>query len=52
VNIVIGFVLSRAVNYHLAVVGLTTGSMAFMLVSGFYTRRAFRKLDYFYYAAY
>ena len=51
-NLIIGFILSRAVRYDLAVVGLTAGSLVFMLLSGYYTRRTFRKLDYFYYAAY
>lgn len=51
-NLVIGFILSRAFHYELAVVGLTVGSLAFMLISSFYARRAFKQMDYYYYAAY
>jgi uncharacterized membrane protein YdjX (TVP38/TMEM64 family) len=51
-NVVVGFILSRAVSYDWAVIGLTVGSLAFMLISGYYTRRTFKKLDYFYYSAY
>ena len=51
-NVVVGFVLSRTVSYDWAVIGLTVGSLAFMLTSGYYTRRTFKKLDYFYYSAY
>ena len=51
-NLIVGFVFSRAVRYDLAVIGLTAGSLVFMLVSGYYARRTFRKLDYFYYSAY
>jgi O-antigen/teichoic acid export membrane protein len=51
-NVVVGFILSRAVSYDWAVIGLTVGSLAFMLISGYYARRTFRKLDYFYYSAY
>lgn len=52
VNLVVGFIMSRVIRYELAVVGLTVGSLAFMLISSFYARRAFRHLDYYYYAAY
>jgi hypothetical protein len=51
-NVAVGFILSRTVRYDLAVVGLTAGSMAFMLISGYYTRRTLKNLDYFYYSAY
>lgn len=50
-NVVVGFVLSRVVSYELAVVGLTVGSCAFMLLSSLYARRAFNRLDYYYYSA-
>jgi O-antigen/teichoic acid export membrane protein len=51
-NLAIGFILSRAFHYELAVVGMTIGSVAFMFISSFYTRRTLRNLDYYYYAAY
>lgn len=51
-NLVVGFVLSRAIRYDLAVVGLTAGALAFLLLSSHYARRAFRRLDYYYYSAY
>jgi hypothetical protein len=51
-NLAVGFILSRAVSYELAVVGLTAGSFAFLLISSFYARRTFRRLDYYYYSAY
>lgn len=52
VNLVVGFILSRAFRYELAVVGLTSSSLVFMLISGYYARRAFAHLDYYYYSAY
>ncbi len=51
-NLVVGFVMSRAVSYELAVVGLTAGSLLFLLLSSFYARLTFKRLDYYYYAAY
>jgi hypothetical protein len=51
-NLAVGFILSRAVSYELAVVGLTAGSFAFLIISSFYARRTFRRLDYYYYSAY
>ncbi len=51
-NLVVGFILSRTVSYDWAVTGLTVGSLAFTLISGYYTRRTFRELDYYYYSAY
>ena len=51
-NVIVGFVLSRTVSYELAVVGLTVGSFVFMLLSSLYARRAFNRLDYYYYSAY
>ena len=51
-NVAVGFVLSRAVRYDLAVVGLTVGSLAFLLISTYYARKVFKRLDYFYYSAY
>ncbi len=52
VNVAVGFVLSRAVRYDLAVVGLTLGSLVFLLISSYYARQVFRRLDYYYYSAY
>jgi len=51
-NVIVGFVLSRVVSSELAVVGLTVGSFVFMLLSSLYARRAFNRLDYYYYSAY
>lgn len=51
-NILVGYVLSRTVRYDLAVVGLTVGALAFLLISSFYAVRTFRSLDYYYYSAY
>jgi hypothetical protein len=51
-NVAVGFVLSRAVRYDLAVVGLTVGSLAFLLLSTYYARKVFKRLDYYYYSAY
>ena len=52
VNVVAGFLCSRALHYAAAVVGLVAGS----LVLAFFARRAVRRvlarLDYYYYAAY
>ena len=50
--VIVGFVLSRVVSYELAVVGLTVGAFVFMLLSSLYARRAFNRLDYYYYSAY
>lgn len=51
-NLVIGFVLSRAISYELAVLGMTLGALVFLLVSTFHVSRVFRRLDYYYYSAY
>lgn len=51
-NVIVGFVLSRVVSSELAVVGLTVGAFVFMLLSSLYARRAFNRLDYYYYSAY
>jgi hypothetical protein len=52
VNIVVGFVCSRAIHYSAAVAGLLAGAIAL----AFFTARSMRgvlgELDYYYYAAY
>ena len=52
VNVVVGFILSRTVSYEFAVVGLTAGSLVFLLISGYFARKTFQRLDYYYYSAY
>ncbi len=51
VDVVAGYLLSRLGSYHYAVAGFTLGALVFALVSGFWTLRAFRRLDYYYFAA-
>jgi hypothetical protein len=52
VNVTVGFICSRAIDYSFAVVGLLAGSIVLYVL----TRRAMRlvlnELDYAYYAAY
>lgn len=51
-NVGVGFILSRAVRYDWAVIGMTVGTFGFMLASSWYARRTFKRLDYYYYSAY
>jgi len=51
VNIGLGFLLSRWVEYHYAVFGLLIGSIVLVVLSTIQVRRVFRKLDYYIYAA-
>jgi hypothetical protein len=50
-DIVIGYFLSRFGTYHYAVLGFTAGAVVFAVLSGVYSLRAFRRLDYLYFAA-
>jgi hypothetical protein len=52
VNFVFGFVLSRVVNYEYSVVGMLFGSIVFMGLTLRENLKFFKKLDYYYYAAY
>lgn len=51
VNVGIGFLLSRWVEYHFAVFGLLLGSIVFLALSSIQVYRVLRKLDYYLYAA-
>lgn len=50
VNFVVGFLLSRWVDYTYAVFGLMAGSILFVVLSFLSIRSVFRKLDYYLYA--
>ncbi|HZO54992.1 MAG TPA: hypothetical protein VFB63_19955 [Bryobacteraceae bacterium] len=49
VNICTGYIASRIGGYPYAVVGFTVGSIAFALLSGVFSLRALRRLDYFHF---
>lgn len=51
-NLSVGFLMSRLVGFEMAVVGVTVGSLVFLLVSTFHVSRAYQRLDYYYYSAY
>jgi len=51
VDLCVGYILSRVGAYPYAVVGFTAGAVVFALLSGIDTLRAFRRLDYCYFAA-
>jgi len=50
VNFVVGFLLSRWIDYTFAVFGLMAGAVVFVLLSFKAMRSVFRKLDYYLYA--
>lgn len=52
VNIVCGFVVSRAVHFSGSVVGLLAGSLVLAIITDRNVRSVFRELDYNYYAAF
>lgn len=52
VNIVCGFVVSRAVHFSGSVVGLLAGSLVLAVITDRNVRSLFRELDYSYYAAF
>ncbi|HEV8434653.1 MAG TPA: hypothetical protein VGR95_14670 [Thermoanaerobaculia bacterium] len=52
VDVVTGFVFSRAIGYWAAVLGLAAGAIVLMIASNRALRRTLDRLDYFYYAAY
>lgn len=50
VNFVVGFLLSRWIDYSFAVFGLMAGAVVFVVLSFKAMRSVFRKLDYYLYA--
>lgn len=52
VNFSTGFVMSRFVSYEYSVTGLLLGGIVFMLMTLHSVRKFYKKLDYYYYAAY
>jgi len=52
VNVVVGFVASRAIHYSGAVAGLLAGSLVLAVVAHRELRAVLNDLDYYYYAAY
>ncbi|HEX3069544.1 MAG TPA: hypothetical protein VHX14_13320 [Thermoanaerobaculia bacterium] len=52
VNVIAGFVCSRAFHYAAAVAGMVAGSIVMMLVAGRAVRRTLDDLDYHYFAAF
>lgn len=52
VDVVAGFVCSRAINYSAAVIGLVAGAIVMSILASRATRRVIARLDYFYYAAF
>lgn len=51
-NFIIGFLLSRMISYEYSVIGMLIGAILFMLLTLKATIKFFKKIDYFYYAAY
>ncbi|OQB15152.1 MAG: hypothetical protein BWY15_00522 [Firmicutes bacterium ADurb.Bin193] len=49
VNIVVGFLLSRWIEYYFAVIGLFIGSVVFLVISSRRILEVFKKLDYYLY---
>jgi hypothetical protein len=50
-NMVVGFLCTRWWGYEFAVIGLLTGSLAFLIISTRNVHLMFRRLDYYLYAA-
>jgi hypothetical protein len=51
VNVVVGFFLSRTIDYYYSVFGLVVGAIVFGALSTWYTWRAINSLDYYYYSS-
>jgi hypothetical protein len=51
VNCIVGFLLSRWIDYYYAVFGLLIGTIVFMIWSGKYVLRVLRNLDYYIYVS-
>ncbi|MDX1639802.1 MAG: hypothetical protein R3281_17715 [Balneolaceae bacterium] len=52
VNIIVGFICSRLYSYEYAVIGLLVGGITFAVITGFFAKRFFGNLHYYYYSAY
>ncbi|WP_435182300.1 hypothetical protein [Cellulophaga omnivescoria] len=52
VNFIVGFILSRTISYEYSVVGMLVGSIVFLVLTLRDNYIFFKKLDYYYYAAY
>jgi len=52
INLVVGFLLSRFVNYEYSIIGMLCASLFFMLFTFRANKKFFNNLDYYYYAAY
>jgi len=52
VNFSTGFLFSRIISYEYSVIGLLLGSIVFMVLTTRSVRAFFKKMDYYYYAAY
>ena len=51
VNILVGFLLSRWINYYYAVFGLLAGALTFVGTSIYMIRKVLKKIDYYLYVA-
>jgi hypothetical protein len=52
INIIVGLFFSRYFSYHLSVIGFFIGSLFFMMYTTLHLRNYFKKMDYYYYAAF
>lgn len=52
VDIVVGFVCSRAIGFEYSVLGLVAGALTLAILTSIQAKRAFERLDYFYYSAF
>ena len=52
VNLFLGYALSRIISYEYSAIGMLVGAIIFMTMTLKENLRFFRKLDYYYYAAY
>jgi hypothetical protein len=51
-SLVVGFVLSRVIDYWWSVAGMAAGSLVFSILTTRYVIRVLKNLDYYYYSAY
>ena len=52
VNFFVGYLCSRMISLEYATIGLMAGSICFAAVSGYYAKKFFKRLDYYYYSAF
>lgn len=52
VDVVVGFICSRAISFEYSVLGLVAGALTLAILTSIQTKRAFEQLDYFYYSAF